>query len=142
MSACSSTASAPSARDPLGGALGAGGGAAVVHADDAGALLRGAYGDLGAEAGAGAGDTTERPSKRRGMGSGCAVARRMSFGRLGARAASDEHAAAVDVEDLAGDERGAVGGEEGDRVGDLLGRPEPPAGTSDSRLSRLPSLSR
>ena len=35
------------------------------------------------------------------------------------------HQAAVDGEHLAGDEGGLVAGEEGDGVGDLLGRAEP-----------------
>jgi len=47
--------------DPLGRLLGPVDGAAVVHADGAGALLGGAYRDLGAEAGAGAGDD-DRPA--------------------------------------------------------------------------------
>jgi hypothetical protein len=42
--------------DPFGGLLGAGFGGAVMDADHAGALLGGPDGDLGAEAGAGAGD--------------------------------------------------------------------------------------
>ena len=47
--------------------------------------------------------------------------------RLPARPPPDlhHHEAAVDGQHLARDERGLVGGEEGDRVGDLLGRPEP-----------------
>ena len=49
---------------------------------------------------------------------------------------SDHAEAAADAERLAGDVGGVVGGEEGDRGGDLLGLAEPP------QLGRRPSSSR
>ena len=80
MSACSSTASAPSARTRSAVALGPGRRRAVVHADDAGALLGGADGDLGAEAGAGAGDDDGAAVEAAGDGEREARGTARSFG--------------------------------------------------------------
>ena len=137
MSACSSTGSAALRRDPVGRPLGPLDGAAVVDADGAGALLGGAYRDLGAEAGAGAGDDDRPALQAARYGNGCerhGVSFRwwvvVDSGR------SDQDAAAVDVQDLAGDEAGPVRGEERDRVGHLLGSAEPLR--RDERFQALP----
>src|SRR6187399_695388 len=80
--------------------------------------------------------TTERPSKRRGMGrgaSGTAMCPLLSSGSVGGR--SDEGASAVDVEALPGDEAGPLGEQIGDSVRDLVGAAQ--ATRRDERLELL-----
>ena len=91
-----------------------------MDAHDAGALLSSADGDLGTEAGAGTGDDDGASDESTRHGNGRKW-HGLSFGETGGRTVSDEGAAAVDVEALAGDEGGPVGEQERHRVGDLLG---------------------
>ena len=77
---------------------------AVVHGD-LGALLRGAHGDLGAEAGAGAGDEhgLAREAGEDLRRSAFVIVRPSSAGTV-----SDQRASAVDVHHVAGDEAGVT----------------------------------
>ena len=63
-------------------------------------------------------------------------------GSLSEEMRSDEDPAAVDVQDVAGDEGGPVGGQEGHGVGDLAVVPSRPAGTRLTRSSRMLGLAR
>src|ERR1700712_1552781 len=80
--------------------------------------------------------TTERPTKRRGMGRGGRGMRCPSVSWWVARSA--ECAAAVDVETLAGDERRPVGDQEADRVRDLFGPAQALCGHERLELLTVP----
>jgi hypothetical protein len=124
-------------RDPVGRPLGSVGGAAVVDADRAGALLSGAYRDLGAEAGAGAGDDNGPPLEAARYGNGC-CRHGMSFlsrGQTRTRPPSTYRTWPV-MKRARSDARKVTAS------ATSSGRPSRSAGTSDSRLSRLLSLSR
>ena len=137
--------SAAFGRHPVGRPLGSLHGAAVVDADRAGALLGGAYRDLGAEAGAGAGDDDGPALEAARYGNGCCghgvsflsrwLGRSVRVTQTRTRPPSTYRTWPV-MKRARSDARKVTAS------ATSSGRPSRSAGTSDSRLSRLLSLSR